>query len=213
MKLNLIISMIFLLLIAGCLKTPPAQQSNNQPKPPPVYTPPPSPESLVSVALDDDMRMLKPYTTSGVIPEGVNVRVDPVVVSTTTSEAISCYPLGAFVWVGQIPPRSTIKTMVGLADAPPGVFPVMGLVPPITRYGPQDARPPKGLRYVIQMNGKTIIDKEVPRDKATKWTPVELPLSTVSSDAISLTFITEGIFEGRVLPYWVNPIVENNDMK
>jgi hypothetical protein len=155
----------------------------------------------VSISLTERLNEMQPFSLSGTMPENARIRVDSVALGGTVAKAVTSYPTGAFTWTGPVTPNSKLVALVGLAPAPPGIFPVMGLIPPITRYGPP-GEPPKGLRYTIEANGLIVARAEIPRDGLQRWTNVEVDLSGVSGDRVELRFVVEGIFEGPVLPYW-----------
>lgn len=160
---------------------------------------------ITKVALVDKIGDLEPVALSGTLPENAIVSVYTPEIAGTKANSIMSYPTGAFSWTGTIPGGSKLVTLVGVGDSPPGIFTLMGVVPPITKYGPPEGITPDKFVFKITVNGALAVEKSVSRADLSKWTTIDLDLSMVPGNNTKLVFSVEGILVGRVLPYWGDP--------
>ncbi len=156
------------------------------------------------IFLVDTPGNLEVIDSDGVPVDGEEVRIDNCKIADTVVRSIASRSTGSFTWRGDIPENARLSAHLGIGEAPIYLFSVMGIIPPINRYGPQTGEPPEGVLFTLLANGQKVFDVELPRDAAT-WTPININLAPYAGDDVELTFMVEGIVVGTKLPYWGHP--------
>ncbi len=132
------------------------------------------------------------------------VRVDNVKIVNTVARAVAS-PTGSFTWSGDIPPEARLVCLIGIGDAPPGVFNRIGAIPPINRYGGDDIDPREGAKYSLYANGERVIEVQLAPEEMHQWTPITINLADYAGENVTLTLTVEVIIVGTKLPYWGHP--------
>ncbi len=163
------------------------------------------PDGPAPIFLIDEIDSMRVVDHSGIPAETDTVRLDPVKISDTIARALASRSTGSFTWTGDIPPGANLTALIGVGNAPVELFDIFGIIPPLSRYGPQDTDPPRGMRFELLANGELIFEYELSREEFPEWRPIEIDLSDHAGENVELEFRTEGVLQGTVLPYWGHP--------